>query len=151
MCIGRLKGQAGDHCLHCGGTLGNGGALARGTLPKPPRLGCAEEGKTLTLPILLFLPATRVQGYLASPGSSVKVSNASYKHTCVHSVAKLCLTLCDPVDCSPPGISHMGFPRQEHWSGFPFLPPGDLPDPGIKSTSPAMAGGFITTEPPGQT
>ena len=26
----------------------------------------------------------------------------------------------------------MGFPRQEHWSGLPFLTPGDLPDPGIK-------------------
>ena len=29
----------------------------------------------------------------------------------------------------------MGFPRQEHWSGLPFPPPGDLPDPGIKHTS----------------
>ena len=26
----------------------------------------------------------------------------------------------------------MGFSRQEHWSGLPFPPPGDLPDPGIK-------------------
>ena len=26
----------------------------------------------------------------------------------------------------------MGFPRQEYWSGLPFPPPGDLPDPGIK-------------------
>jgi len=43
----------------------------------------------------------------------------------------------------------MGFSRQEHWSGLPFLPPGDLPDPGIKppfSASPALAGGFFTTE-----
>jgi len=31
----------------------------------------------------------------------------------------------------------MGFPRQEYWSGFPFPSPGDLPDPGIKPTSPA--------------
>ena len=31
----------------------------------------------------------------------------------------------------------MGFPRQEYWSGLPFPSPGDLPDPGIKSTSPA--------------
>ena len=30
----------------------------------------------------------------------------------------------------------MGFPRQEYWSGLPFLPPGDLPDPGIKPRSP---------------
>ena len=33
----------------------------------------------------------------------------------------------------------MGFSRQEYWSGLPFLSPGDLPDPGIESTSPASA------------
>ena len=31
----------------------------------------------------------------------------------------------------------MGFPRQESWSGLPFPSPGDLPDPGIKTKSPA--------------
>ena len=30
----------------------------------------------------------------------------------------------------------MGFPREEYWSGLPFPPPEDLPDPGIKSASP---------------
>ena len=44
----------------------------------------------------------------------------------------------------------MGFSRQEHWSGLPFPPPGDLPDSGIKPASPALAGGFFTTEPPGK-
>ena len=42
----------------------------------------------------------------------------------------------------------MGFPRQEYWSGLPFSPPGDLPDPGISPespASPALAGGFFTT------
>ena len=43
----------------------------------------------------------------------------------------------------------MGFSRQESWSGLPFLSPGDLPDPGIKPTSPAVAGGFFTTMPLG--
>ena len=32
----------------------------------------------------------------------------------------------------------MGFPRQEYWSGLPFPSPGDLPDPGIEPTSPAL-------------
>ena len=32
----------------------------------------------------------------------------------------------------------MGFSRQEYWSGFPFPSPGDLPNPGIKLTSPAF-------------
>ena len=43
----------------------------------------------------------------------------------------------------------MGFPRQEYWSGLPFLPSGDLPNPGIEPESPVLAGGFFTTESPG--
>ena len=43
----------------------------------------------------------------------------------------------------------MGFARQEYWTGVPFLSPGDLPDPGIKPGSPALAGSFFTTEPAG--
>ena len=41
-----------------------------------------------------------------------------------------------------------GFSRQEYWSGFPFLPPGDLPDPGTEPASlmsPALVGMFFTT------
>ena len=41
----------------------------------------------------------------------------------------------------------MGFPRQEYWSGLPFPSPGDLPDPGLEAVSPALAGGFFSTEP----
>ena len=53
--------------------------------------------------------------------------------------------LCDPMDCSPPASS-VGFPRQGYWSELPFAPPRDLPNPGIKLTSPAapaLAGGFF--------
>ena len=32
----------------------------------------------------------------------------------------------------------MGFSRQEYWSGLPFPPPGDLPDPGIEAASPTL-------------
>ena len=38
----------------------------------------------------------------------------------------------------------MGFSRQVYWSGLPLLSPGDLPDPGIKPVSPALAGRFFT-------
>ena len=38
---------------------------------------------------------------------------------------QLCLTLCDPMNCSPPDPSlSMGFSRPEHWSGLPCPPPG---------------------------
>ena len=44
----------------------------------------------------------------------------------------------------------MGFSRQEYWSGLPSTSPGDLPNSVIKPASPALAGGFFTTEPPGK-
>ena len=42
----------------------------------------------------------------------------------------------------------MGFSRQEYWNGFPFPPPGHLPEPGIEPASPvspALAGRFFMT------
>ena len=46
----------------------------------------------------------------------------------------------------------MGFPRQEYWSGSPFPPPGELPNPGIKPgslASPALAADSLhQVEPP---
>ena len=42
------------------------------------------------------------------------------------------------------------FPRQEYWSGLPFPPPGDLPNPGIEPALLALAGRFFITEPPGK-
>ena len=44
----------------------------------------------------------------------------------------------------------MGFSRQEYWSGVLFSSPEDLPDPGIKPASHALAGRFFATEPPGK-
>ena len=41
--------------------------------------------------------------------------------------------------------------RQEYWSGWPLPSPGDLPDPGMEPRSPALAGRFFTTVPPGKT
>ena len=70
---------------------------------------------------------------------------------CVCIVTQLCLTLCSPVNCSLPGSSVHGiFFRLEYWSGLTFLPPGDLPDPGIEPgspVSPASAGEYFSTEP----
>ena len=44
----------------------------------------------------------------------------------------------------------MRFPWQEYWTGLPFPFPGHRPDPGIEPMSPALEGGFFTTEPPGK-
>ena len=58
-------------------------------------------------------------------------------------VIQSCLALCNPMDCSLPGSSvHGEFSRQEYWSGLPYSPPGDLPNPGTEPRSPT--GGFFT-------
>ena len=47
----------------------------------------------------------------------------------------------------------MGFSRQKYWSGLPFPFPWDLPDPVIEPespASPALVGGFFTTESSGK-
>ena len=66
---------------------------------------------------------------------------------------KLYPTLCDPVDCSPPGSSVCGFPGKNAKMGSHYPSPQDLPDSGIKLVSPlspALAGRFLITAPPGK-
>ena len=65
-------------------------------------------------------------------------------------VAKPCLTLATPWTVAPQAPLFMGFSRQEYLSGLPFPSPGHLLDLGIKPMSPALAGRFLTTEPPGK-
>ena len=68
-------------------------------------------------------------------------------------LAQLWLSLWTPwsVACQAP--LSMEFSRQEYWTGLPFSPPGDLPDPAMataSSVTPALAGRFFTTAPPGK-
>ena len=42
----------------------------------------------------------------------------------------------------------MKFSRQEYWSGLPFPPPGDLPNPGIEAGSPALQTDSLPSKPP---
>ena len=70
-------------------------------------------------------------------------------HACVHTLSHIQLFAATwtVAHQAPLPIS---FSRQEYCSELPFPPPGDLPDPGIEPASPALAGGFFTTEPPGK-
>ena len=65
-------------------------------------------------------------------------------------IAKSCRTLGTPWTVAHQARLSMGFSRQEYWNGLLFPSPGDLPDPGIKPASHALAGRFFTTEPPGK-
>ena len=63
-----------------------------------------------------------------------------------HSKARLVpshLTLCNLMDCSPPGSSVHGILQARYWGGWPFPSPGDLPDPGIKSISALQEDSFF--------
>ena len=63
-------------------------------------------------------------------------------------VAQSCLTLCYPLDCSPPGSSaHGDSPgKNTDWSVFPCLPPGDLPNPVIEAGSLTLQADSLPTE-----
>ena len=61
-----------------------------------------------------------------------------------------CPTLCDPMDCSPPGSSIHVLLQARYWSGLPFPSPGDFPNPGIEPRSSALLADSLPTEPPGK-
>ena len=69
---------------------------------------------------------------------------------CAHSVVSDSMILWTAACQAPLSLE---FSMQEYWSDLPFLSPGDLPDPGIKSASlmsPVLAGGFCATAPSGK-
>ena len=87
---------------------------------------------------------------------SQKTSNSSLSSTpsvslCVCLVTQSCPTLCDPMDCSPPGsFCPWGFSRQEYWSGLPCPSPGDPPNPVIQPRSPTLQTDSLQSEPAGK-
>ena len=75
-----------------------------------------------------------------------KLKNDVLMYICCYLVTKSCLTLCDPVDCSPPGFSIHGISQARilEWIASSFWDlPGDLPNPGIEPVAPALAGRFL--------
>ena len=66
-------------------------------------------------------------------------------------VAQSCLTLCDPMDCTPPGSSvHGASPGKNTGVGCHALLQGNLPNPGTEPTSPALLVDSLPSEPPGK-
>ena len=68
----------------------------------------------------------------------------------VRLVTKSCLTLATPWTIAPQAPLSVGFSRQEYWSGLPCPSPGDLPNSGIESMSPALRADSLLSEPPGK-
>ena len=74
----------------------------------------------------------------------------------IHGLVYVCMRACSVASVMsnslwPCGLSFVqGFSRQEYWCGLPCLPPGDLANPGIKLTSPALQVGSLPTKSPGK-
>ena len=67
----------------------------------------------------------------------------------------LCVLSCVQLFATPWTVARqvllsMEFPRQEYWSGLPFLTPGNLPDPGIEPESPTLQADSLLCESPGK-
>ena len=65
---------------------------------------------------------------------------------CSMSVTQSCLILVTLWAVAHQVPLSMRFSRQEYWSGLPFPSPGDLPNSGIKPTSPALQADSLPTE-----
>ena len=69
-------------------------------------------------------------------------------HVSVCTLSQICLFVTPWTTARQAPLS-MEFSAQEYWSRLPFPPPGDRPDAGIEPACPALAEGFLTTEPLG--
>ena len=70
-----------------------------------------------------------------------------YMHVCAQLLSHVQLFV-TPLTVAHQAPLSMEFSRQQYWSGLSFHSPGDLPDPGIESTSLTLTGRFCITEPP---
>ena len=68
--------------------------------------------------------------------------------SCIIMSIQECSVMSESMDCSRQITLSVGFSRLEYKSGLPFPPPGDLPNPGTKPVSSALAGRFFATELP---
>ena len=68
------------------------------------------------------------------------------KGVCACSVTQLCPNLCNSWTVGRQALLSMDFSRQEYWSRLPCPSPGDLLEPGIKPTSPALQADSLPTE-----
>ena len=90
---------------------------------------------------------TTIQNLWNTTEASLRGKSQIYNLICL--VAQSCPNLCNPME--PARFFYLwGFSRQEDWSGLPFSPPGDLPNPGIESKSPTLQVDSLPAEPQGK-
>ena len=108
--------------------------VENGKIQKPTKVWKQSTTTCIVNVLMISLPVNVYVWVYISHYSHMYMFWIIFFHVCIR--AQLYTTLCDPMDCSPPGSSlSMRFSRQEYWSGLPFLPPEDLPDSEIKLAS----------------
>ena len=109
-----------------------------------------QPGKLSHRVLNLFLELSFVLSYRKSKMSQPlpgKISTRCNKHVCVLSHYNLVRLFATPWTVAHEAFLSMGFFRQGYWSGLPCPSPGDPPDPGIKSRSPALRTDSLLIEP----
>ena len=114
------------------------------------------QGNSTREPFLLSFSNRRNQGLMqlvSSPGKAETTSEPGRLSASVSVYILSQVQLCNPVNCSPPGFSLHGIfqARILEWVAISYS--GDLPNLGMKPTSlasPALAGRFLNTAPPGK-
>ena len=115
---------------------------------------CACTTPAGSVPALALPLSCLLQVFLGKNSSDWLNAHGTLSQGILHvcSVVQSCPTLCDPMDCSPPGSSVRRISQARALEWLPFPTPGDIPDPCIEAVSPAspaLAGRFFTTEPCG--
>ena len=100
----------------------------------PGRVGCRHDPRQ---PLVSFLAGAPHPVLLLCPKCWIFLETTPSSCCCCSLVTKSCLSLCKPMDCSPPGSSVHGIFQARILEWVAILFPGNLPAPGIDLASPA--------------
>ena len=108
-----------------------------------PNYAVARRSKWARVSLALkLLPCCGRQNNSLLPRTPTSLSHGNHEcmMSCVCVQLLLCQTLVTPWTVARQAPLSMGFSRQENWSGLPFPPPGDLPDPRTEPVPPVSLG-----------
>ena len=107
--------------------------------------------KFVAIPSKLALLATTYDWICLAYAGEPRTTVQKLLHTVVVVVIwSSCLTLCNLMEFSPLGSSIHEISQAKYWNGLSLPSPGDLPDPGIETASPALQAHSFTAESPGK-
>ena len=106
--------------------------------------------KSLQIAICFIYTETQLN-HLAHKAKVCTKFEFNLRYAVSYLVAQSCMTLWDPMDCSPPGSSVTGILQARILEWFAIPPPGDLPNPEFKPRFPSLQADSLMCEPPGKT